>query len=111
MASIRKLEFTVHESFLKIIFPFIYENTYLVYLSEHLMSNEWETLQSYVTRKKRLPENDAIQIANKILELLTYYSTKKIFHLKLHPKFIFVNKTNEKFSIKVNKLLFINLKR
>jgi len=52
---IKKFEFLNHKYFLKIKLSFIYEN-HLYYISEGLDLYEWDTLQSYISEKKTLPE-------------------------------------------------------
>ena len=90
----RKFEFANHANALKIYISFVYEG-YLIILYESLpMKGEeggsWETLDKYLESNKKLPEAEVKAIAKRLFDVLKFFNDKKLPHLKLHPKRIYL---------------------
>ena len=50
----KKFEFSPHFNMLNIIFSFVYNDEYLVYLTEYIDMKEWVTLEDYLIKNKKL---------------------------------------------------------
>jgi len=90
---IKSLEFVNHGNMAKILLSFIF-GEYLIYLTENL--SEWETLQNYITTNKMLSESKVKEISIKLLDVLKFYNQKKLYHLKIHPNYIYIKDNDVK---------------